>query len=289
MCLYEVYTPSPSFRSAVFFVFEYIELDLEIVIQSPVVRDLPEARVKSIMQQLLEGVYFMHRNKVMHRDLKPSNCLVNRRGDVKICDFGLARSYKAGHAYSLPVVTLNYRPPELVLGCRHYGPEIDIWSVGAIFGELLGRELAVDGRAEADYLQNVYKLCGAPTEAEWPEARRICPHWRAACGGDAEPKAKALGFAAAPAAPTARRVRDAYGAKSPLGAGLLDRCLALAPAKRVTAKLALDDDYFWEGDPPLEADDRSLPWDADLVRSARADQRRTEAAKYVARKAREQA
>ena len=86
--LHEVYSPAPSYKSPVFMVFEYAELDLEIVIQSPVVRTIDEPRQKSIVQQILEGVHYMHANQVMHRDLKPSNCLITRKGDVKICDFG---------------------------------------------------------------------------------------------------------------------------------------------------------------------------------------------------------
>ena len=69
--LHEVYSPSPSYKSPVFMVFEYAELDLEIVIQSPVVRTIDEPRQKSIVQQILEGVHYMHANQVMHRDLKP--------------------------------------------------------------------------------------------------------------------------------------------------------------------------------------------------------------------------
>ncbi|KAH8067439.1 cyclin-dependent protein serine/threonine kinase [Aureococcus anophagefferens] len=173
--LHEIYTPTPCYASAVYMVFEYLELDLEILIQSPIVKSIDEARVKSVMQQLLEGVHFMHKNNVMHRDLKPSNLLVNRRGDVKICDFGLARSYKPGHAYTGTVITLNYRPPELCLGCRHYGPPVDVWSVGAIFAELLGREIAIPGRGEDDYLQNVYAVCGTPSEADWPGRSASAP------------------------------------------------------------------------------------------------------------------
>ena len=86
--LHEVFSPDSKYRSPVFMVFEYAELDLEIVIQSPVVRTIDEPRTKSIVQQILEGVHYMHANQVMHRDLKPSNCLITRKGDVKICDFG---------------------------------------------------------------------------------------------------------------------------------------------------------------------------------------------------------
>lgn len=272
--LHEIYTPTPCYASAVYMVFEYLELDLEILIQSPIVKSIDEARVKSVMQQLLEGVHFMHKNNVMHRDLKPSNLLVNRRGDVKICDFGLARSYKPGHAYTGTVITLNYRPPELCLGCRHYGPPVDVWSVGAIFAELLGREIAIPGRGEDDYLQNVYAVCGTPSEADWPEAKRVCPKWREACA----PPLAAGDPGASPARPREpykRALADKYGKLSSLGAPLLERLLTLSPKQRVAAKDALDDDYFWEGDEPLPPGARALPWDVDSVRAARDDQLRS--------------
>mmetsp|Transcript_31696 Transcript_31696/g.107503 ORF Transcript_31696/g.107503 Transcript_31696/m.107503 type:complete len:438 (-) Transcript_31696:133-1446(-) len=272
--LHEIYTPTPCYASAVYMVFEYLELDLEILIQSPIVKSIDEARVKSVMQQLLEGVHFMHKNNVMHRDLKPSNLLVNRRGDVKICDFGLARSYKPGHAYTGTVITLNYRPPELCLGCRHYGPPVDVWSVGAIFAELLGREIAIPGRGEDDYLQNVYAVCGTPSEADWPEAKRVCPKWREACA----PPLAAGDPGASPARPREpykRALADKYGKLSSLGTPLLERLLTLSPKQRVAAKDALDDDYFWEGDEPLPPGARALPWDVDSVRAARDDQLRS--------------
>ncbi len=276
--LHEVFSPDSKYRSPVFMVFEYAELDLEIVIQSPVVRTIDEPRTKSIVQQILEGVHYMHANQVMHRDLKPSNCLITRKGDVKICDFGLARSYKPGHAYTLPVVTLNYRPPELLLGCRHYGPPIDVWSVGAIFAELLKREIVITGRDEGDYLQKLYALCGTPREVDWPEARKVCKHWREACGvRGVEDKVTTEPYPVAASVPRRRRVLETFSETNEAGAKLLDRLLALSPKKRVTAKDALDDDFFWEGAPPLAAGDRSLPWDCDLVRASRDDTQRSQA------------
>lgn len=274
--LHEVFSPAPSYKSPVFMVFEYAELDLEIVIQSPVVRTIDEARTKSIVQQILEGVHYMHANQVMHRDLKPSNCLITRKGDVKICDFGLARSYKPGHAYTLPVVTLNYRPPELLLGCRHYGPPIDVWSVGAIFAELFKREIVVTGRDEGDYLQKLYALCGTPREVDWPEAKKVCKHWREACGLKCD-KITTEPYAVAASQPRRRRILETFAEKGAAAAKLLDRLLAVSPTQRVTAKHALDDDFFWEGDPPLPAGNRSLPWDCDLVRASRDDTQRSQA------------
>ncbi len=84
------------------------------------------------------------------RDLKTSNILYNNRGTLKICDFGLARQFGSPlRPYTQPVVTLWYRPPELLLGERLYSTAVDLWSVGCIMAELLtGRgEWASGGRA----------------------------------------------------------------------------------------------------------------------------------------------
>lgn len=72
------------------------------------------------------------------RDLKTSNILYSNRGELKICDLGLARQYGSPlRPYTQPVVTLWYRAPELLLGLKRYSTPIDMWSVGAIMGELL--------------------------------------------------------------------------------------------------------------------------------------------------------
>lgn len=64
------------------------------------------SEVKNIMLQLLAGVAYMHENWVLHRDIKTSNILYNNRGQVKICDFGLARQYGSPLGqYTQPVVT----------------------------------------------------------------------------------------------------------------------------------------------------------------------------------------
>ena len=76
----------------------------------------------------------------MHRDLKTSNILYTNKGYLKVCDFGLGRKFIGDKKkYTLPVVTLWYRSPELLLGEDKYGLPIDIWSVGCIFAELIIR------------------------------------------------------------------------------------------------------------------------------------------------------
>lgn len=74
-------------------------------------------QIKTLMRQLIAGVAYLHDNWVIHRDLKTSNILYNNKGDLKICDFGLARQYGSPlRPYTHMVVTLWYRAPELLLG-----------------------------------------------------------------------------------------------------------------------------------------------------------------------------
>ena len=274
--LFEMYQRSET-SPDVYMVFEYIELDLEIVIQSPAVKRLTAERVKSFMQQLLEGVHYMHRNKIMHRDLKPSNLLVSRRGDLKVCDFGLARSYQVNTAYTWPVITLHYRPPELMLGWRRYSPAIDVWSCGAIFAELLHRKIALPGRNDADYLQKLWSLCGPPLGQDVPVLAKhadpkllaqFCPNWPTVSVSSDPPSGSGH-------TPTvSRHVREKFAGADPLAAPLLDAMLTLNPDDRLSAGAALDDDYFWNGASPLPEANRALEWDSDVVRSAHDDHQR---------------
>ena len=98
--------------------------------------------VRSLMHQLLSGLSYCHANNVMHRDLKPQNLLINTHGSgapqLKLADFGLARAFGIPvRCYSAEVVTLWYRPPDVLFGAKLYNTAIDMWSAGCIFGGTL--------------------------------------------------------------------------------------------------------------------------------------------------------
>lgn len=125
--------------------------------------------VKLFLFQLLRGLAYCHRKKVLHRDLNPQNLLINERGELKLADFGLARTKSIlMKTYSNQVMSLWYRPPDLLLGCTHYSTHIDMWGVGCIFYEMaMGRTL-FPGSTVEEQLHLIFHILGTPTEETWP-------------------------------------------------------------------------------------------------------------------------
>ncbi|KAG5093311.1 hypothetical protein JHK84_048899 [Glycine max] len=153
---------------SIFMVMEYMEHDLKGLMEA-MKQPFSQSEVKCLMLQLLEGVKYLHGNWVLHRDLKTSNLLLNNRGELKICDFGLARQYGSPlKPYTHLVVTLWYRAPELLLGTKQYSTAIDMWSLGCIMAELLSKEPLFNGRTEFEQLDKIFRILGTPNETIWP-------------------------------------------------------------------------------------------------------------------------
>uniref|UniRef100_A0A7E4UW94 Cell division protein kinase 5 n=1 Tax=Panagrellus redivivus TaxID=6233 RepID=A0A7E4UW94_PANRE len=158
---------------SLFLVFEYCDLDLRKYFDT-LNGEINESVVKCLMQQLLAGLAYCHANNVMHRDLKPQNLLLNTHGhpnpQLKLADFGLARAFGIPvRCYSAEVVTLWYRPPDVLLGAKLYNTSIDMWSAGCIFGEIAnaGKPLFPGAHVD-DQLKRIFKVLGTPSDSSWP-------------------------------------------------------------------------------------------------------------------------
>lgn len=126
--------------------------------------------VKLFLFQLLRGLSYCHKRKVLHRDLKPQNLLINKLGELKLADFGLARAKSVPtKTYSNEVVTLWYRPPDVLLGSTDYSSHIDMWGVGCIFYEMASGRPMFPGQTVEDQLYLIFKLLGTPSETDWPD------------------------------------------------------------------------------------------------------------------------
>ena len=141
--------------------------------------------VRSFLEQILRGLTYCHSRGVMHRNLQPKCVLIDRRtGTLKITGFDLARSFQVPiRVYSHEVVCLWYRPPEILLGERHYTTAVDMWSVGVILSEMLNNAPLWPGDSEVDELFKIFKTLGSPSEASWPGVSALpdfslrFPHW----------------------------------------------------------------------------------------------------------------
>ena len=158
-----------------FLVFEYLNQDLKKYMELYTARNgLPLPLVISYLYQLLRGISYCHTNCILHRDLKPQNLLLSSNGLIKLADFGLARAFGVPiRTFTHEVVTLWYRPPEILLGCKYYSTEVDIWSLGAIFSEMVTHKVLFKGDSEIDQLFQIFKILGTPNNEVWPGVSQL--------------------------------------------------------------------------------------------------------------------
>uniref|UniRef100_A0A8V5HDH0 cyclin-dependent kinase n=1 Tax=Melopsittacus undulatus TaxID=13146 RepID=A0A8V5HDH0_MELUD len=149
-------------------VFEYLDNDLKQYLDN-CGNLMSVHNVKIFMFQLLRGLAYCHGRKILHRDLKPQNLLINERGELKLADFGLARAKSVPtKTYSNEVVTLWYRPPDVLLGSTEYSTPIDMWGVGCIHYEMVTGRPMFPGSTVKEELHLIFRLLGTPTEETWP-------------------------------------------------------------------------------------------------------------------------
>lgn len=155
-----------------YLVLEYMETDLHKIIYSKNV--LTFQHYQYFLHQLLKGLKYIHSAGVIHRDLKPSNILLNANCDLKICDFGLARSTGDENIMTQYVVTRWYRAPEIMCCDEHYDAKVDMWSVGCILAEMIKRKPLFPGDHYIQQLNLIFQMLGTPSnnEISWIENRR---------------------------------------------------------------------------------------------------------------------
>lgn len=234
----------------VYIITDLMESDLDRIISSR--QSLTDAHFQYFVYQLLRGMKYLHSANVLHRDLKPGNLLVNANCDLAICDFGLARGVDAEQLDPLTeyVVTRWYRAPELLCDCDEYGPAIDIWAIGCIFGELMLRRPLFQGNNPTDQLQTIVRGLGTPCEADMRFIQR------------SHPRRSITSMGYQPEVPLERVFPDG----DPLAVDLIKKMLVFNPDRRITVEEALNHPYLAKLHNKAEEPRASSPFNFDFER-----------------------
>lgn len=209
-----------------YLVFEFLSQDLKKFMDGQP-KGIPTTLAKSYLYQLLQGISYCHSHRVLHRDLKPQNLLIDREGCIKLADFGLARAIGVPvRMYTHEVVTLWYRPPEILLGTKMYSTAVDIWSLGCIFAEMVHKKTLFPGDSEIDQLFRIFRTLGTPDESSWPGVTSL-PDFKSK-------------FPRWPKQPLERVIQEL----DQNGLEVLELMLVYDPTQRISAKQILTHPYF---------------------------------------------
>lgn len=217
-------------------VLEYLPRgDLEMLIRDSDGIRYGTAEVKTWMGMLARAVWFCHENFVLHRDIKPNNLLIAADGEVKLADFGLARSFSDPYrAMTSQVITRWYRPPELLFGARYYSGTVDVWSMGLVFAELILRTPFIAGNTDMHQIELICQAIGTPSEGNWPGVSKL------------------EGFVPFDKVQAVRGrevfLGSGFATVGPVGVDLLLSMLTLDPRKRSTSRQVLEHKW-WTSDP----------------------------------------
>ncbi|XP_031163522.1 cyclin-dependent kinase 15 isoform X2 [Sander lucioperca] len=218
-------------RESLTFVFEYVQTDLaQYLSEHP--GGLHSHNVRLFQFQLLRALSFIHSRRILHRDLKPQNLLISYLGELKMADFGLARSKSIpSQSFSSDVVTLWYRPPDVLLGSTDYSTALDIWGAGCILVEMLQGAPAFPGDLDVfQQLHKIWTVVGVPSEDSWPGVSQL-PNYTPERFLHSEPK----------------QFRSVWKRLEQLPyktEDLVQRMLTVVPGDRISAQAALQHPYF---------------------------------------------
>ena len=208
-------------------IFEYADMDLKMYVDKEKgIKDLK--LIQQFTLQILNGLYYCNINRIIHRDLKPQNLLLKTSEmKLKLCDFGLSRMF------SLPmgkmtheIITLWYRPPEVLLGIENYTTKVDSWSIGCIMAEMITGKPLFPGDCEIGQLFKIFQIMGTPNEETWPGITKLkdysllFPQWK--------PK----------------KLKDLFPNFDKDGLDLMEKFLQMDPDKRITIKDALNHPFL---------------------------------------------
>jgi serine/threonine protein kinase len=213
-------------ESRITLVLEQMDRDLQYFIRTTR-NPINPALLRSYAFQLLCGVAYLHSNRIVHRDIKPDNILINRKGLLKLTDFGLARYYSLPITPLTPsVTTLWYRAPEDLFDAGNYGLAIDVWSAACVIAEMARGRPLFPGDSPIDQTGQILRVLGPPREGDWPSwpgLKPLCQTMRTI---------------------ESHSFDSVFEGTDPILVDLLRKMLVVNPAARITAIDALSHPYF---------------------------------------------
>ena len=238
----------------VYVITDLMETDLHRVIYSR--QELTDEHIQYFIYQILRGTLYFHSANVIHRDLKPANILANKNCDLKICDFGLDHGkikdddksvlnlienpslpieYSNNIIYDDSKRELNdrnisrwYRAPEAILSPDDYKKPVDIWSIGCILAELLGRQPLFPADNNLDELQKIISVLGSPSDNDLEFITDT----------------KIKNFVNRLAKRTKQSFNLMFSNANPVALDLLGKMLTFSPKKRYTVEQCISHPYF---------------------------------------------